>query len=103
MEVFFRWMARKHDPTNNTRYYRWAYEETGQYHSFFISYFDYQNDTAVIRGVDHLIYYCWSSARSSDIQIGTTSQLSQDIISDIVFHKVSKESEKINIEYSILA
>jgi hypothetical protein len=92
-----------HDPSNNTRYYRWAYEETWTYHTFFISYFDYQNDTAVVRGADHLIYYCWSSAKSSDIQIGTTSQLSQDIISDVIFHNVSKQSEKINVEYSLLA
>ena len=92
-----------HDPTNNTRYYRWAYEETWKYHTYFISYFDYQNDTAVIRGVDHLIYFCWLSTKSSDIQIGTSSRLSQDIISNVVFHKVSKESEKIYIEYSILA
>jgi Domain of unknown function (DUF4249) len=37
------------------------------------------------------------------VQIGTTSRLSQDIVSDVVFHNVSKQSEKINIEYSILA
>ena len=92
-----------HDPTNNTRYYRWAYEETWKYHTFFISYFDYQNDTAVIRGADHLIYFCWSSAKSTDIQTGTSSGLSQDIISNFVFHTVSKQSEKNYIEYSILA
>ena len=92
-----------HDPANNTRYYRWAYEETWKYHTFFISYFDYQNDTAVIRGVDRLIYNCWLSAKSSDVQVGTTSRLSQDIVSDVVFHNVAKQSEKIYIEYSILA
>jgi len=65
--------------------------------------FDYQNDNAVIRGADHLIYYCWSSVKSPDVQIGTTSQLSQDIISDIVFHNVTKASEKNSVEYSNLA
>jgi hypothetical protein len=92
-----------HDQANNTRYYRWAYEETWKYHTYFISFFDYQNDTPVIRGADHLVYYCWSSAKSSDIQLGSSSRLSQDIISNIIFHKVSKESEKIYVEYSILA
>ncbi|HEY2649360.1 MAG TPA: DUF4249 domain-containing protein [Puia sp.] len=92
-----------HDRSNNTRYYKWIYEETWKYHTFFISYFDYQNDTAIIRGADHLIYYCWSTAKSSDIQLGTTDRLSDDIISNIVFHNVNKQTEKLDIEYSILA
>lgn len=96
-------MVNTHDPSNNTRYYRWVYEETWKYHTYFVSLFDYQNDTAVTRGADHLIYYCWSSSKSSDIQVGTTDRLSGDIISNIMLHQISKQSEKINIQYSILA
>ena len=96
-------MVNTHDPANNTRFYRWAYEETWKYHTFFISYFDFENDTAVVRGADHLIYQCWSSSNSSDIQVGSTAALSGDIVSDFVFHQVNKSTEKIYIEYSILA
>jgi hypothetical protein len=92
-----------HDPANNTRYYRWSYEETWKYHTYFQSEFDIANGIVFFRGTDHLIYHCWASAKSPDIQIGTTAGLSQDLISGINFHTVSKHSEKIYVEYSILA
>jgi hypothetical protein len=40
--------------------------------------------------------------KSPDIQVGTTSGLSQDIVSQKTIHHVSKSSEKINTYYSIL-
>jgi Domain of unknown function (DUF4249) len=92
-----------HDPSNNTRYYRWAYEETWNYHTYYVSEFNYTNDTVMVRGGDHLIYYCWSKTISSDIEVGTSAGLSQDVISNTVFHHVNKQTEKIYIEYSILA
>jgi hypothetical protein len=96
-------LVNTHDPSNNTRYYRWIYEETWEYHTYFISYFDFQNYMFTIRGADHLIYYCWSSSKSSDIQVSTTARLSGDIISNVMLHQVNKQSEKLNMEYSIVA
>jgi Domain of unknown function (DUF4249) len=96
-------LVNSHDPANNTRYYRWTYEETWKYHTYFLSDFDYANDSVLVRGADHLIYYCWTSLKSSDIQVGTSAGLSQDMITGINFHSVSKHSEKIYIEYSIMA
>jgi len=92
-----------HDPSNNTRYYRWAYEETWKYHTYFLSEFNLVGDSVVVRGRDGLIYFCWKSQHSSDIQLGTSAGLSQDIISKMVFHNVNKTSEKIYVQYSILA
>ena len=92
-----------HDPSNNTRYYRWTYEETWKYHTYYVSEFNYTDDTVAVRGGDHLIYYCWLYAPSSDIEVGTSAELSQDIISNTVFHHVNKQTEKVYIEYSILA
>ena len=92
-----------HDPINNTRYYRWAYEETWKYNTYFLSEFNLVEDSVVIRRRDGLIYFCWASQRSSDIQLGSSAGLSQDIISQIIFHNVAKKSEKIYVQYSILA
>jgi len=92
-----------YDPSGNTQYYRWAYEEAWKYHTYYQTNFNYINDTPVVRGRSNLIYYCWSNSNSADIQVGSTSGLSQDLISNIVFHHVSKQTEKIFLEYSILA
>ena len=95
-------MVSTHDPGNNSRYYRWAYEETWLYHTFFTSNFNYENDNVVTRSRDSLIYFCYTTKYSPDIQLGTSANLSQDQISNIDVHNVSKASEKIYEKYSIL-
>jgi len=41
--------ASTHDPLNNTRYYRWQYEETWEINSAFPSFFEYKNGFVDIR------------------------------------------------------
>ena len=91
-----------HDPSNNTRYYRWAYEETWQYHTYYTTNFDYVPDSVIVRGWDKQIYFCWTTIKSPDIQVGTSTALSQDLVLNHHIHNVSKSSEKINTYYSIL-
>jgi Domain of unknown function (DUF4249) len=91
-----------HDPSNNTRYYRWAYEETWQYHTYYTTNFDYVPSGVIVRGWANQIYFCWMTIKSPDIQVGTSTALSQDLIVDEHIHNVSKHSEKINTYYSIL-
>jgi hypothetical protein len=38
-----------HDPQNNTRYYRWRYEETWEYSTYLTSNFDYVHDHPISR------------------------------------------------------
>jgi len=52
-----------HDPTNNTRYYRYAYDETWEYYSDFDSFLEYINENDIIfRGLANQIYRCYQSA-----------------------------------------
>jgi hypothetical protein len=91
------------DPTNNTRYYRWEYVETWEYQSAFPSFLEYiGNGQTAFRSEENQIYTCYQNALSSDINVVTTNQLSQDVVNQQPIATVPTGSEKISAEYSIL-
>jgi len=91
-----------HDPSNNSRYYRWDYQETWNYESSELSEFDWINEQVVIRDSTDKIYDCWSTANSSTIQIASTAKLAQDVVSQQPITAISSYDERLTIKYSIL-
>jgi len=93
-----------HDPSNNTRYYRWDYHETWYFHSYYESYYvlDPIRDTIVARPRDKFVHYCWGDEQSSTILINSTAKLSSDVIFQTPITQVPLTSEKMEIKYSIL-
>ncbi len=92
-----------HDPKNSTRYYRWDYQETWIIHSTFTSYF--KSDGINIQPRDMKndnIYECWANNASTDIILGSSQKLSQDIIANNPITAIASTSEKLGIKYSIL-
>jgi hypothetical protein len=95
-------LASTHDPLNKTRYYRWEYEETWELNSAYPTYFEYRNGSVVDRLNAYEIYYCWNSATSNNIVVGSSAKLSQDVISAQPIRHILPGSELIGIRYSIL-
>ena len=91
-----------HDPQNNTRYYRWEYEDTWEYHSFYETILGLNNNRIFYRDSITQDHICWSNSASTDILLGSTVKLSEDIISNIQVAVVPKNSVKINYRYSLL-
>jgi hypothetical protein len=91
-----------HDPNNNTKYYRWEYQETWQFHAEHGS--DYITDgTAVVaRSPDQLIFDCFGNDTSSSITLGSSAKLSRDVIYQSPITQVASTSEKLETKYSIL-
>jgi hypothetical protein len=90
-----------HDETNSTKYYRWEYEETWEFYSGFYSRVDYQKKAFVTRLED--INHCWGSGKSTGIYIGSTTQLTQDIINKSPLLFVSNSaSNRLKYRYSLL-
>ena len=89
-----------HDPQNNTRFYRWEFEETYQYTAGANSSYIYQDNVLLLREED--IYTCWKSDPSTNILVGSTARLSQDVVRDfpLVFHP--GQSITFRVGYSIL-
>ncbi len=91
-----------HDPQNNTRYYRWEYVETWEYHAI---------DNAELSVDNGLIYYdvpynhkyvCYQTDSSTNILLGSSINLSQDIISNDSLTNVLLNDIKIGVRYSLL-
>jgi len=91
-----------HDANNKTHYYRWDYTETWEFHAkYFSSYIS--NDTAiVIRQPSQYIYQCWTNDISTNIELGSSAKLSQDVIYEAPLVFIPSTSEKIETRYSIL-
>ncbi|HJP64120.1 MAG TPA: DUF4249 domain-containing protein [Mucilaginibacter sp.] len=92
-----------HDETNNARYFRWDYQETWIFHSFFPSYYYSDGDTVRFRNqYTANVTHCWASDTSSTIILGTTVGLSKSVIINNRITFVPSTSEKVETQYSIL-
>lgn len=99
-----------HDPQNNTRYYKWDYEQTWEFHSTYYSSLLYtfsQNGVPIgvnYRNADHsvdtTIFKCWNTVNSTNINLGSSEKLSKDVIYlPLVF--IEPASIKLSVLYSI--
>ncbi len=91
-----------HDPGGNTRYYQWTYNETWEYTSAILSGFVWQHDSLLFATASNQYYFCYHNDSSSQILIGTTAKLAQDLVyrQRLIFIPVSTQA--LAIEYSVL-
>ncbi len=103
--------ANSHDQQNNTKYYRWDYEETWEFHSAFMSTLEYTFDPVTgqpngidYRNADHqpdtTIYKCWKTTFSTNINIASSEKLSSDVIYFPLL-EIPQGDEKLSVLYSI--
>ena len=89
-----------HDATNNTRYYRWQYEETWKFHAVYFS--SWASDGTKIVSRVPATYNCFGNDISSSIILGSTAKLSSDILVQQPIVDIPSNSEKVSIRYTIL-
>lgn len=93
-----------HDVTGNSRYYRWDYNDTYIFYSAFQSIAYHAKipfDTVLFRPLSDQIYQCWRSDTSSNILLGSSAKLTNDIIYGNLLLSIPSHSEKIGHRYSI--
>lgn len=96
--------ADTHDPTGNSKYYRWDFTETYVFNSAFYSGYYHSKipfDTVYERPLSDQIYRCWRSDTSSSILVGSSAKLTKDVIADNLVTSIASNSEKIGHRYSI--
>jgi len=92
-----------HDPKNSTHYYRWEYQETWIIQSVYYSSYKSNGDTVLTRDLVHdNIYQCWKSDTSSNVFLGTSAKLANDVIFENPLIFISSTSEKFTSKYSVL-
>ena len=67
-----------HDTQNN--FFLWNHEETWEYTAAFQSGYNFDNGTFTYRTQNEDIHHCWKNIPSTEILIGTTNRLNQNII-----------------------
>jgi hypothetical protein len=91
-----------HDPGNNTRNYRWELEETWEFTAPYHSFYQWSSNGWVEMRPEN-IYTCWTTNLPDNILIGSSAQLSDDIISEFPLLYISSEgSNRLSEEYSLL-
>jgi hypothetical protein len=90
-----------HDPTGNSRYYRWDYVETWQFNTAYSTKLEYAASTKSVQPRTDDIYTCWRTELSPFIKQTTTSQLSQDVVANYPLIALPY-NEKLRIKYSVL-
>lgn len=93
--------ANTHDPSNNTVYYKWDFDETWEIRSFYLANYRYAGNGIVVESLGYN-YRCWKYNKSSTLNIATSAHLSSDVISEAPLTIIHPGSEKISVRYSIL-
>jgi hypothetical protein len=92
-----------HDPTNNTRYYRWENVESWEYHSAYNSFLEYVNENNIIaRNLTRQIFRCYQTQLLPNIEVTNTTRLSSDIVYKYKVIDIATGTEKLSFEYSDL-
>lgn len=91
-----------HDPKGTSRYYRWDYQETWEFHAKYLSSFMISGNAVVQRPTGQLKYYCFANHVSSSVILGSSAKLSKDLIYQQPIQFINATSEKIEMRYSIL-
>ena len=91
-----------HDPNNATHYYRWDYTEEWEFHSNFSSGWISNGDSILIRQPSQQIWQCYTGDTSHLIALGSSTQLSTDVINKQLLTTIPGDAEKLSLKYSIL-
>ncbi len=93
------------DPENNSRYYRWEWEETWEFTMPYAVFYTWDLLTNQVEPIpeEDWGFRCWKDNRSSAIQITTTAQLEQDEVERFPLRFVSFKDNRISRKYSLLA
>jgi len=90
-----------HDPNNNTRYYKWEFDETAQHNAPIESNLGVKDGLIFYRDSTTQVYNCWNTTRSNTIAVTSTKALSTDVVSYQQVHKIIKNDARLDVRYSI--
>jgi len=94
--------ANTHDPQNTTRFYRWSYEETWEFHSYYKSSLIWNNQLLKVVPRTQQVDTCWQTHNSNRIYLGSSAKLSEDVITEAPINLISYGDQRISVLYSIL-
>ena len=89
-----------HDDSGRSKYYRWTFEETWVYRSNYGAMYKIVSGQVEPNPLD--ISTCYHSKPSTEIHLGSTVQLSTEVIRNFPLVFIPVLSQKVSVKYSIL-
>ncbi|WP_192821903.1 DUF4249 domain-containing protein [Rufibacter sp. LB8] len=92
------------DPANSTKYYRWTYDETFEYTAPYYTrrILDKDGKMRLRTPEDSTYQNCWKYGASTNILVGATTRLANDVVNGFRIAAINGNSEKLSMRYSIL-
>jgi hypothetical protein len=90
------------DAQNNTRYYRWEYEETWEFHTQLISQLKFNEADSSVTPRTEQVHICWNSHKNTNIILGSSAKLKEDIIYHYPLIYFPEHDERLSVLYSII-
>lgn len=90
-----------HDPNGTTKYYRWEYTETWEYHSVYNTELKYDAENNTVFHRNDQVYVCWNTDTSTNILLGSSAKLGNDVISEAPIVYIQPHDMKLSVLYSI--
>lgn len=82
-------------------YFRWAYTETYEYHSAYITQWKYvKEDTSIVHRNDE-VHICWMTLPSQEIIIGANAGLNGNEVRDQIMKTIYANDERLDVLYSM--
>ncbi len=91
-----------HDQNNNTKYYRWEYDETWEFHTTYSTMLRYDADSNKVYPRTDQVRVCWSTAKLNRILLGSSAKLSGDVINEAPLVYIPEHHKRLSVLYSIL-
>jgi len=87
---------------HGSHHFRWTFSETWEYHSDIPSSFEYKPQLQTVGRYDGpTLYYCWDSANSSQINIFSTANQTEDSFEELAFHTIPLDDRRLQVMYRI--
>lgn len=95
------WYVSTKDESNQSHYYRWVYRETWEYHTPYISGFDFDPVSYVIFPRIDPVHICWVTGNSSTIVLGSSVGRKDNVVhNNLIFFP--EHDERLSVLYSAL-
>ena len=90
-----------HDPKNSTRYYRWDFDTSWEYYTYYNSLLELLPNNQIVDR-QQSVFQCWGNDKSTNIITTSTARLSQDVVSQFPLLHIPSFSIKLGVKYSML-
>jgi hypothetical protein len=94
--------ASTHDPTNNTRYYRYDYNETWEHDAELMTVWGVANGMMYAQDSTNQTQRCWTTDTSTNILLASSAAQSTDVIDSFPLVTIPNSDARVTKVYSIL-